>query len=69
MEEGRKQGFDDSKKACQEETGSIIAELTTVLTAFDDERIELISQAEADLLRLAISIAGKIVKKEVSVDE
>jgi flagellar assembly protein FliH len=68
LELGRREGRDEAAKAERErvarETAGLADLLVAAAAAIDAKRAELVASAERDLVKLALAIAGKIVKVE-----
>ncbi|MBI4578010.1 MAG: hypothetical protein HY722_17245 [Planctomycetes bacterium] len=72
FEAARKEGFqaahDEARKALQEETRDVARTLEAVLSVVEEERERVIKTAHANLIRLAVAVAGKVIKREVALD-
>jgi flagellar assembly protein FliH len=79
--DGHKKGFDKGEpegraageKAAREEvraaTETLAQSLSAMIEELSDERLTLRTQAEVDLLMLALSIAGRVIKREIRIDD
>lgn len=67
-EQGRQRGEAAVKKLAQEQIGSVETVWLTALEEFFAERARLLRDAHADLLRLSISIAERVVKRTCASD-
>ncbi len=77
LEEGRKTGEQQGRVAGEEaarnefnqKVGSVSTALQVVLKEVAAQKVALHAEAEADLLRLALEISKRIVRREVEVDD
>ncbi len=67
--EGKAAGEAAARKAFQERAESLVPALEALLKELEARKIELRSQAESDLLQLALEIARRIVGREIALDE
>ncbi|HXJ40874.1 MAG TPA: FliH/SctL family protein [Bryobacteraceae bacterium] len=67
-EAGRVEGEAQGKKAAQAETAGTIQKLASAIHDASELRARLRTQAEGDLVRLAIAIARRIVGRELNAD-
>ncbi len=68
-EEGRKAGREAGLSACREATATLAAGLESMAAELASRRATLLKEAERDLLDLAIRIAERIVRREISADK
>ncbi|MCD6256825.1 hypothetical protein J7J45_02020 [Candidatus Aerophobetes bacterium] len=61
-------GFDDGKKHLQDQVLNIVGIFKKATEKLEMEKNSLIKKGEKQLIRVAIAIAKKIIRKEVSVD-
>lgn len=66
--EGRAQGEKAAREEFQQNTGSLAGALTAALDEMNRSKRALEAEAEADLLRLSMEIARRIVRREVRLD-
>ena len=66
--EGLKAGREAALKEHQAKLSSLIASLTTAVTALDKSRRELEAAATRDVIALAIAIAGRVTKRLADAD-
>ncbi len=68
-EAGRAAGREQGLAACREDTATLAAALETAIAELSSRRAALVKEAERDLLALAVRIAERIVRRELSVDK
>lgn len=67
-EAGRAEGESQFRRAAQGEVDALLQKLASAIHEISEMRSRLRDDAEADLVRLAIAIARKIVGRELNVD-
>lgn len=65
--EGRAAGDTAAREAFAAATETVTSNLTAMLSELETRKVELQAQAEADLLQLAMAIARRIVRHELSL--
>ena len=68
-QDGKIAGHDDAVEQFTQTVAPVSDAITKLLIFLESKKTELIANAEADLLRLAIAIAKRIVKREILIDE
>ncbi len=68
LKEGTKQGANAAREEFVQRTNAVVPLLEELLAHLHENRVALQAQAEADMLRLAIAVARRIVRREVTVD-
>ncbi len=68
LAEGRAQGHAEAMSAAQAEAAKTLEGWTVALDHFEGRRDELLLDARADILALAISIAERITKRKIQTD-
>jgi len=72
LAEGRRAGHEQGLAEARERFGldqeRLLATLTALFDDFDQQKRRMLSQAHSDLVRLALAIAGKVVKRIVAGD-
>lgn len=68
LKEGREQGRAEGLAECRQATATVAAALDALVAEFGARREALVKQAEQDLLRLAVAVAARIVRREVKAD-
>jgi len=72
LEEGRAQGREEGRAEALEQTKRELSELSTkwseALRAFEVDRSEMLISARQDVLRLALLLAEKVIKRRVESD-
>ena len=66
--EGRAAGEKAAREEFQKNTAAVAGALQNALRDMAEKKIALQAEAEADLLRLAVEVARRIVRREVEVD-
>lgn len=66
--EGRAAGEKTAREEFQKNTGAVAGALQNALRDMAEKKVALQAEAEADLLRLAVEVARRIVRREVEVD-
>jgi flagellar assembly protein FliH len=69
LEEGRAAGDKAAREEVRAASETLAASLGAMLEELHNERIALQNSAEADLLKLALDIARRVVKREVALEE
>lgn len=67
--EGRKSGEVSARADFESKVGALNGALQNILGELNFRKLTIQAQAEADLLKLALEIAKKIVRREIQVDE
>lgn len=67
--EGRAAGEKAARQEFAEHTGTLVQALSAALEGMNQRKLSLQAEAEADLLRLAMEIARRVVRREVQLDE
>ncbi len=67
-DEGRAAGEAAARREFLDRTGRTVEALETLLKELETRQIDLRSQAEADLMDLALAIARRIVRREIDLD-
>ncbi|HEY3083493.1 MAG TPA: FliH/SctL family protein [Chloroflexota bacterium] len=68
LAEGRAQGYDAGLTRAEEETAERTAQVTRLAQSAAVDRRELLRNAEAEVVRLAIQIARKVLGRELHLD-
>jgi flagellar assembly protein FliH len=68
LAEGRAQGYEAGTSRAEEETNQRIAQVTSLAQSAAVDRRELLRNAEAEVVRLAIQIARKVLGRELKLD-
>ncbi|HEV8637866.1 MAG TPA: FliH/SctL family protein [Chloroflexota bacterium] len=66
--EGRSQGYDAGLARADEETAEGVAHITGLAQSAGVDRRELLRNAEAEVVRLAVQIARKVLVRELQLD-
>lgn len=66
--EGLEQGIAEGRARAEEETAALVARATSLAENAGIDRRELLRNAEAEVVRLAIEIARKVIARELTVD-
>ncbi len=66
--EGKTAGDKAAREAFAQATSGVAPVLTELLAALDARKVMLQAQAEADLLRLSLAIAKRIVRRQLDLD-
>ncbi len=66
--EGFREGQNEARKAHEQEIERLGKLVTSALSSLEDERTTYYSRVEAQLVHLALAIAGKILHREAQVD-
>ena len=66
---GYQSGFEEGLTKANQENKAIKDELSQMLETLEKKKTEILNQFEGDLERLAVTIAQKIIIKELSIDE
>jgi flagellar assembly protein FliH len=66
--EGFREGQNEARKAHEQEIERLGKLVTDALSSFEEERTTYYSKVEAQLVHLALAIAGKILHREAQVD-
>jgi len=67
--EGRSKAYDEVMSELSESTGGLVPALESLVQEFDQERRQLRDCAHRDLLELAVTMARRIVRREVESPE
>jgi flagellar assembly protein FliH len=67
--EGRAEGTESARKEVFDAAEGLAGSLREMLALLNEERARLQNDAETDLLALALALAGRIVKREVALDD
>jgi flagellar assembly protein FliH len=62
---GREQGLAEAREEFRHRQEGLLSALTGLMKELEGQKGRLFSQAHRDLVRLAVAIAGKVVKREV----
>jgi flagellar assembly protein FliH len=65
---GYKNGYEQGLAKAEEQNKATLAELTTMLEIAEKMKTEILQKFEDDIGQLAVAIAEKIIKKELSID-
>ena len=65
---GHEQGLAEARDRFGQDQGELLGALTALLDDFDQQKRRMLSQAHKDLVRLALAIAGKVVKRVVAAE-
>jgi flagellar assembly protein FliH len=68
-EEGRQAAYEAESRRVREQTAPLARRLADISAAIEDERKDNLARAQADLLKCALAVARKVVKREVTVNE
>ena len=66
---GYQSGYEEGLKRANEESKKTRDELSKMMETVEKKKTEILDQFEADLESLAVTIAQKVIKKELSIDE
>lgn len=73
LEEGRAEGREQGRAEALEQTRADLSALSSkwaeALTLFEDDRSEMLISARQDVLRLALMLAEKVIKRRVESDQ
>lgn len=67
--EGLKIGQDEGFKIGEEEAARLIHQMKEIISNAEHKRVNIIKEAEEDIIELAILVAKKIVKSELKIDK
>lgn len=67
-EQGYQQGYEEGVKKAQEENREVLEELTAMLSAVEEMKADVLQKFQDELKKLAVAIAEKVIKKELSLD-
>nr|WP_319488412.1 FliH/SctL family protein [uncultured Caproiciproducens sp.] len=67
--DGRELGYKDGLKNAEEENQAVAAELSGMLETVETMKCEILRKYEEDIKKLAVAIAEKVIKRELSIDE
>lgn len=65
---GYKEGYAKGMEKAEEENKATLDELTVMLETVEAMKSEILQKFEDDIERLAVAIAEKVIKKEISID-
>jgi flagellar biosynthesis/type III secretory pathway protein FliH len=68
LEEGRQKGREEALAQTRATTEALVKSWSEALSAFEVVRLTIISDARADVLKLAAAIASRVVKRVVELD-
>ena len=68
-EEGRQAGLQEGLQDCAQKTESLAQALKAATGAFNAEKEALMEGARADLLRLALTMARRVIRREINMDD
>ncbi|HEX3037481.1 MAG TPA: FliH/SctL family protein [Oscillospiraceae bacterium] len=66
---GYREGYEEGLQKAAEENQQAMKELSEMMEAVESSKSEILEKYAADLEKLAITIAQKVVKRELSIDE
>ena len=66
---GYKDGYEDGFNKAQKKNQEVLNELTEMIKSVQDMKSEVIGKYEADIKKLSLEIAEKVIKRELSIDE
>lgn len=68
LEEGRKKGREEAQTQAKPQIDALVRSWDTAMKDFEKRRDAMLSDARADVLRLAVAIAERVIKRSVTID-